>query len=179
MRRIILILIFLAISSVSYGANVLTNPGFETGEESWYNWDDDTGTNRGMISTEYCHEGQSSAGREISGSGMGGFGQIIPLNPGDAVKASAWVMSPDSEALLNGAEAYVRIEFWDGISPLGAGHTESIHINKAIKWVKLEAFGKAPEGATETRVLGFTKGSTNESKGKVYFDDFEVTIESK
>ncbi len=178
MKRLTLILIFLALSSVSYGANVLNNPGFETGEDGWYNWDDGTGTNSGVILAEYSHEGQSSASREISGGGMGGFGQIIPLNPGDTVKASAWIMSPDSDALSNGAEAYVRIEFWDGIAPLGSGHTESIHINKATKWVKMEASGKAPSGATEARVLGFARGTTSESKGKVCFDDFEVSIEN-
>lgn len=175
-KGIFLVLIFLTLSPISY-ANVLTNPGFESGEDSWYNWDDGNNTNSGTISSEYNHQGVSSACRESSGRGMGGFGQIIPVNPGDTVKASAWVMSPNSEALSNGAEAYVRIEFWDGQNALGAGHKETVHINKATKWTKLEASGKAPSGAVEARVLGFTTGATNGSKGKVYFDDFEVNIE--
>ncbi|MDP3786163.1 MAG: carbohydrate binding domain-containing protein [Candidatus Omnitrophota bacterium] len=177
-KGIFLVLIFLTLSPISY-ANVLTNPGFESGEDSWYNWDDGNGTNSGVISGEYIHEGQSSAGKEISGLGSGAFGQIIPVNPGETVKVSAWIMSPDSGVLSNGAEAYVRIEFWDGMAPLGSGHAESIRINKATKWVKLKASGKAPSGATEARVLGFARGSTNESKGKVYFDDFEVNIEKQ
>lgn len=177
MRKFFLVVfIFLAVHSVAYG-NMLTNPGFESGEDSWYNWDDGTNTNSGIISSQYNHQGVNSACRQVAGQGVGGFGQITPVNPGDAVKANVWVMSPNSEPLANGSEAYLRIEFWNDTEPLKFGHAESEHLVNPTSWKILEVTATVPVGAKEARVLGFTRGSNPSSKGKACFDDFEVNIE--
>lgn len=163
--------------------NALVNSGFEEGEGNWYNWSEDASTSSGEISTKYSHSGNNSACREISGKGLGGFGQVIAIIPGDTIKASAWIMNPLSEPLSKGAEAYLRIEFWkikEGAGePLGSGQIESIHITEPTKWIKVEVRGTAPSDVTEARILGFTNGKNSSSKGKVYFDDFETTIISK
>ncbi len=178
-KRAFLVLSFLAICSISY-ANALRNPGFESGEDDWYNWNE--GANSGVISSEYSHQGKNSACREISGKGRGGFGQILPVNSGESVKASVWAMNPSSEVLKNGAEGYLRIEFWqvngDIKTPLEGKHIESVHISKPTPWMRLEVSGIVPEGIQEIRVLGFTNSPNNDSTGKVYFDDFEVKTTS-
>lgn len=162
--------------SQAESSNELLNPGFEDGEGDWYNWSE--GANSGMISDEYNHTGINSACREISGKGMGCFGQIIPVLPGDKIAATAWIMNPDTEALSEGAEGYLRIEFWDEKAPLTKGYLESSHVKAPIKWTKMDVSGKVPDGAKEARVLGFAKSNKSSSKGKVYFDDFEVKIDT-
>lgn len=176
MKKAFLILSFLAVSSISSVcyANLLNNPGFESGEDDWYNWND--GESNGVISSEFSHEGKNSARRDINGVGQGGFGQIITVNPRDTIKASVWVMNPNPEKLENGAEAYLRIEFWDEQGPLSSGHVESVHISEPTTWKKIEVTATVPPGAKEARVLGFIRGASYASKGKVYFDDFEVSV---
>ena len=172
MKKLFLATIFLSVYSLSY-ANPLTNPGFESGEEGWYNWNDQaTG---GIISSEYKHSEENSACRVVEGFGQGGYGQIVPINPGETMKANAWIMSPQSKALSSGAEAYVRIEFWNSSGPIG--WSESGHIRDATPWKKLEVVAKAPDGATEARVLAFARGGNGGSKGEAYFDDFDMTVQ--
>ncbi|MDD5737319.1 MAG: hypothetical protein PHH20_03405 [Candidatus Omnitrophica bacterium] len=173
MKKLFLAVIILSICSVC-NANTVINPGFESDEESWYNWNDQE-TN-GIITTEYKYSGEKAACRQIEGIGQGCYGQQIPVNPGETVKASAWVMSPDSKALSNGAEAFIRLEFWGSAGPLSSGHKESEHVKAAIPWKKLEVNGKAPAGAIEARVLGYARGIAG-STGEACFDDFDVTIE--
>lgn len=178
---ILTIVSFLLVNSVySQNSNALINPGFEDGENDWYNWNSTEGIESGQITSEYSYNGNNSAYREISGEGMGCFGQIISVNPGDAIEASVWIMNPASEALSGGAEAFLRIEFWDVQgevkTPLVYGHLESTHLNKPTKWIKIEASGIIPEGTEEVRILGFAKGFNDSSKGKVYFDDFKATF---
>lgn len=179
LARAVLIIIgvsLMVFHSVSHAesSNELINPGFEDGDSDWYNWSE--GANSGMISDEYYHAGSNSACREISGKGMGCFGQIIPVLPGDKLEAMAWIMNLDTEALAEGAEAYLRIEFWDEKAPLAKGRLESSHVKAPVKWTKVDVSGKVPDGAKEARVLGFAKGNKSSSKGKVYFDDFETKI---
>ncbi len=176
MKKAFLVLSFLAVSSISY-ANLLNNPGFESDEDNWYNWNDRE--SNGVISSEFSHEGKNSARRDINGVGQGGFGQIITVNPGDTIKASVWVMNPNPEKLENGAEAFLRIEFWDEQGPLQSGHVESVHISEPTAWKKIEVTATVPLGAKEARTLGFNRGTSYASKGKVYFDDFEIDIERK
>jgi hypothetical protein len=155
-------------------ANSLINPGFESGEDSWYDWNDQAGN--GIITSEYKYSGEKSACRQVEGTGQGCYGQQMPVNPGEIVKASAWIMNPQAKALSSGAEAYVRLEFWNSSGPMSSGHKESEHIKSVTTWKKLEVTGKAPAGSTEVRVLVFAKGAAG-STGEAYFDDLDVTIE--
>ncbi len=178
----ILIIFLLSLTNVASfeKTNVLVNAGFEDGESNWYNWNSIEGLGSGQITSDYSYNGNNSACREICGEVTACFGQIIPVNPGNAVEASVWIMNPASEGLSGGAEAFLRIEFWEVQGevkvPLVHGHLESTHLNKPTKWTKIEASGIVPEGVEEVRILGFVKGFNNSSKGKVYFDDFEVTL---
>ncbi len=173
-KGVFLVLSFLAICSISY-ASALRNPGFESGEDDWYNWND--GESNGVVSSEFSHNGNNSARRDINGVGQGAFGQIIAINPGDTIKAGGWVMNPNPEKLEGGAEAFLRIEFWNEQGPLSSGHVESVHITEPTTWKKIEVTATAPPGAKEARALGFVRGASYASKGKVYFDDFEIDIE--
>ena len=172
-KKLFLIVFFLSACSLSY-ANSLSNPGFESDEDGWYNWNDQAAS--GTISAETKHSGEKSACRTVGGLGQGGYGQAIPINPGETIKASAWITSPQAKALSNGSEAYIRIEFWDSSGPLGSGHKESEHVKGATDWKKIEVVSKAPSSATEARVLAFARGSAG-SSGEACFDDFDVTIE--
>jgi len=53
-KKLFLAVIILSICSVC-NANTVINPGFESDEESWYNWNDQE-TN-GIITTEYKYSG--------------------------------------------------------------------------------------------------------------------------
>jgi len=172
-KRLLAVVVSMLMCSVC-SANAVLNAGFESDEESWYNWNDQQ-TN-GIVTTEYKYSGEKSACRQVEGVSQGCYGQQIPVNPGEIVKASAWAMSPEKKALSNGAEAYVRLEFWNSNGPMSSGHRESEHIRGATAWKKLEVTGKAPEGATEVRVLGYARGAAG-SAGEACFDDFDVTIE--
>lgn len=174
---IVLTLVFALCAIVQAKSDLLINPGFEDGESGWYNWNNNDSASGGRIAGEYSHSRNKSACREISGVGEGCYGQIIPINRGELIEASVWVMNPSSEALSRGAEVYLRIEFWDDEGPLGSGHVESLHINEPTnKWIKLDVKARAPAGAMEARVLAFSRGSKSSSKGKAYFDDFEVRV---
>lgn len=173
MKKLLSAVMAMSVCSACY-ANTMINPGFESDEESWYNWNDQATS--GIVTTEYKYSGEKAACRQIEGLGQGCYGQQIPVNPGEMVKASAWVMSPDSKALSGGAEAFVRLEFWGSNGPLSSGHKESEHIRGAAAWKKLEISGKVPAGATEARVLGYARGVAG-STGEACFDDFDVTIE--
>jgi hypothetical protein len=162
--------------SFSADINALLNAGFEEGEAYWYNWND--GASSGRISAEYSRSGRKSACREISGEGEGCFGQRIPVFSGDIIEASVWVMNPVREALEESGEVFLRIEFWDAAEDhLYQYDVESRRISGPTnKWVKLETTGVAPNSVAEARILAFNKGDRNSSKGKAYFDDFEVII---
>lgn len=179
MKRVVSILAILLISiAVSAYSAVLSNPGFEGGETGWYSWSDETmsGVTSGAASSDYKYNGTNSARRTIEGKTQGCYGQPFPVNTGETVTASAWIMSPDAKALSGGGEAYIRIEFWGTNGPLGAGHVESEHIKAATPWKKIQATGRVPTGATEARVLAFAKGIEG-SKGEACFDDFEVSVQ--
>ncbi|MDD5270565.1 MAG: hypothetical protein PHE80_05170, partial [Candidatus Omnitrophica bacterium] len=64
MKKLFLAVIILSICSVC-NANTVINPGFESDEESWYNWNDQE-TN-GIITTEYKYSGEKAACRQIEG----------------------------------------------------------------------------------------------------------------
>ena len=172
-KKLCLVILFLSVFSLSYAAS-LNNPGFESDEEGWYNWNDQAAS--GTVTSEYKHSGEKSVCRVVEGLGQGGYGQAVPVNPGETIKLSAWIMSPQAKALSSGGEAYIRIEFWNSSGPLESGHKESEHIKGATDWKKLEVVAKAPAEATEARVLAFARG-TDGSKGEACFDDFEMTIE--
>lgn len=159
-------------SSLVYG-EVLSNPGFENNEESWYNWCD--GDNQGYISSEYSYSGTSCACREIYGSGRGCYGRAITVNPREKISASVWGMSPSSLPLSGGAEGYLRIEFWNEKGPLGGGHVDSKRVNAASDWVQLQVSARTPVGATEARILAFSYGKET-SMGLMCFDDVKVVI---
>ncbi|MDP8218717.1 MAG: carbohydrate binding domain-containing protein [Candidatus Theseobacter exili] len=155
--------------------NILLNPGFEKGEESWYNWC--VGENAGEITNEITHSGQQSAKRKITGKGMGCFGQVKKVEPGDTIKFRAWIKSPQDSALTKGAQVYLRIEFWGNEKPLKTGHKESLRIENASKtWEKIEVEAVVPIGAQEARLLAYSVGHNDTSKGIAYFDDMAAEI---
>ncbi|MEA3347165.1 MAG: hypothetical protein U9Q21_03650, partial [Candidatus Auribacterota bacterium] len=131
------------------------NTGFEEGESMWYNWND--GASSGEITEKYNHSGNKSACREISGEGQGCYGQITPINSGEIIEASVWVMNPSSEALLKGAEVCLRIEFWNDEGPLGSGHVESVHVKEPTgKWIKLAVKARTRDSIVPAGALAFT-----------------------
>ncbi|MDD5645267.1 MAG: hypothetical protein PHO00_07485 [bacterium] len=156
---------------------VIFNKGFEDGEFEWYNWND--GESSGNIESSQFRSGSASACREIYGVGMGCYGQIISVNPGQTLEVSAWVNNPSSDVLTDSAEVFLRVEFWNDNEPLGSGHSESRHIKGVTEgWVKLDVSARVPRGATEARILAFNKGTKPSSRGKAYFDDFELIVSS-
>lgn len=174
---VFILMFFIRGLALATAEDLMINKGFEDGDFEWYNWND--GESCGSIESSEFHGGSVSACRETYGVGMGCYGQIVSVSPGQTLEVSAWVNNPSNDVLADSAEAFVRVEFWNDEGPLGSGHTESKHINGVTEgWVKLDVKAKVPRGATEARVLAFNKGAKPSSKGKVYFDDFELIVSS-
>jgi len=174
---VFILLFFIRGAAPAFAEDLIINKGFEDSDFEWYNWND--GESSGSIESSEFHGGSVSACREIYGVGMGCYGQIVPVSAGQTLEISAWVNNPPSDELTDSAEAFIRVEFWNDSGPLGSGHTESKHIRNATEgWIRLDVKAKVPRGATEARVLAFNKGAKPSSKGKVYFDDFELIISS-
>ena len=166
----------IAIALFAQAEETMQNPGFEDGETGWYNWN--VGQSSGEISGTHTHSGAWAAQRDIYGKGMGCFGQILPVLPGEMVSCRAWVFNPKKEKLSAGAEVYLRIEFWnDKDEPLKAGHMDSRHLAAATNdWTLLKVQATAPPETAQARILAYNLGRGETAKGTAYFDDFEVTI---
>jgi len=163
-----------------YG-NLLQNSGFDGSlwpPASWSEWSGatvppETGGAYGYIYDQVNHSAPHCVVRGLYGTGVrwGGFSQdAIIINPGDAITASAWLMSPLSKPLANGAEAHIELIFFSS-SWKELAKYQSPQLTGASGWVQRSITQVAPAEATYARINLVLIGANDNSSGEVYFDD--------
>ncbi len=165
-------------SNVMAQENILVNPGFEKGPESWTEWDSVEGATSGKITNEAFHAGSFSGKRKMANPTelvYSAFMQElnVEVQKGDVITFSGWLMSPMQDPLKNGAEAFLVIEFWKEAKKIA--YPETTRLRGQSQWKRYEVSGTVPEGTTLVKVCCFLFGPKG-AKGTVYFDDLEVDI---
>ena len=164
----------------------LLNQGFEDPgwpPSGWSEWSgaasgDPADGCYGYIEATEVYSGSQSAARGLYGNGFrwGGFSQEIAVGGWDLIKASCWLMSSTSDdPLANNASAYIEIKFYDGSSE-ELGFYQSAPLTAASPWVEHKIERCAPKNATKVRFVLVMLGSSENSSGKVFFDDASIEI---
>ena len=138
-------------------ANLLSDPGFETGA-GWANWgDSDYVTGIKMSGLQSAH-----AWTWLNADGK--FEQTIDVTPGISYKAGGYLKS----AGLNTGSAWIQFQ-WNGVGTA----VESAKLTTAdTNWAYFETpLTVAPEGATTAKVAYVLLAPVNQSTNDVYFDD--------
>lgn len=175
-----LLLLFSA-PDVKAEEGVLANPGFENELEGWSEWNSVEGATGGEVSAEELHGGAHSGKRWMKNPGELAYSVFIQelnveVKKGDTVTLSGWMMSPASDPLKDGAEAFLVIEFWKGKDKIGFPETE--RLRGQSQWKQYKVTGTVPEGTSAVKVCCFLFGP-EKAKGTVYFDDLKVEVKSK
>ena len=151
---------------VSYGANVLSNPGFESQKSGWSGW----GT-KVKLSTSEKYSG--TYGLEMihgtSGSRTLNSGTTYAVVPGSKVKASTWIKTVGSGT----TDAFFELEWrnaWGSI----LGKKQLAYTGGATGWRQLQAEYTVPANATKLKVR--LKDMATPSVGSVFFDDASVQL---
>ncbi|MFA5338542.1 MAG: PEP-CTERM sorting domain-containing protein [Candidatus Omnitrophota bacterium] len=154
-------LVIMAVALISTpstaSANLLSDPGFETGT-GWSNWGDSN------YVTEVKMSGAQSAHAWSWNYADGKFEQTVDVTGGVAYKASGYLKS----AGLDTGSAWIQFQ-WDGAGTA----VESAKLTTAnTDWTYFETpWTVAPDGAT-TAKLGYVLVSpTSHSGNDVYFDN--------
>ncbi len=148
-------------------ANLLSNPGFETGNISgWTTWN--------ATSTVSSTENHTTSGTYSANPGLSGNPGYLyqdlasKVSVGDPLNFTGWIKTVG----LTNIDAFLRMEFMDdsyvhkGTSPI-----ESAHRSGTTGWTQLSISGTVPSGATKVNVgLGLWNPSGTPS-GQAYFDD--------
>lgn len=185
MRRVMMVCLLLAFAGVA-GANLLTNPSFETqqGADSWLAegwWRDNTGSFADMVDRNNWHPNTGTWDMLIKGwqvGQSGRFGQYLSADVAlnDVVTFSIW---GDAEADFAANNLYLGIEFYhasgvstqmmsiysDFTSQLGSYHQYTFVSTAQVSGVyALSAF-----------VFADTMTAASGSRS-VYFDDGDLTV---
>ena len=176
-KLLILVIALLLVSPALVSANMLVNPGFETGSETpWMR----LGGHIGTVTTGAAYTG--AAGLDITmntASGdWGGYYQNKPANPGEYYTFSAWV---DTSRLNSEANASLQISYFDVLnpgssaSPIAAFNTVSVTENTWEQLTLSPAFS-APAGTQSVRFVLAEYATASWGEGNVYYDDAEASV---
>ncbi len=163
--RIILFLVLVTISALiaipaTSQANLLTNPGFETG--------DFTGWSYSGYFVDISNENPHTNNYHTRIS-YGGIYQSVEVAAGESYKLTAWVYVPEQDV----AGSDVGLNFYDDNSDVVGGWSQSMLDFPRNQYNKIESdWLTASEGAVVAEVFG-TAGA--EFEVYVDFDDFDVS----
>jgi hypothetical protein len=189
MRKILfinlLVVLFAGVSSIA-SANLLNNPGFDTGDfTGWATWGTSEGGNAvagAEISTQYKSSPNSAKlwAWGNTGEASAGIWQNFSVSEGNTYYINAYLKSLSSnEPLRDGADAWVALE-WYGDSGSQIGSTiDSTHLNFANDaWQLFQISDTAPTGAVTGRILlrMYDPGLGQGDGRAVYFDDAYADI---
>ncbi len=151
---------------ISYGANIVTNPGFESAKNNWSGW----GTKTKLVTTEK-HSG--TYGMEFvhttSGTRTLNNGTTYAVVPGSKVLASAYVKAVGAGT----ADTYLELE-WRNASGSILKRDQVAYTGGATAWTKIEKTLTVPANATKLKVR--LKDSATPSVGSVFFDEVSVQL---
>lgn len=138
-------------------ANLLSDPGFETGN-GWSNWGDSN------YVTDIKANGAQSAHAWTWDNVDGKFEQTVDVTPGVSYKASGYLKSSG----LDTGSAWIQFQ-WDGAGTA----IESAKLTAAnTDWSYYETpWIVAPEGVTTAKVAYVLLAPGSQSSNDVYFDD--------
>ncbi len=148
-------------------ANVLTNPGFETGNTNgWNAWASDANS---TVVTSPVHSGTYALDEKLnSGDSNGGYLQDLiglGLSVGDTVYGNAWIKT----ASLVNQQAYLQLEFLDsGWGSLGS--LESTKLSGTNDWTQVSLSGTIPTSTARAHLV-LRLASSGTVSGNAYFDD--------
>ena len=184
---LIMLAIVFSAAQLCYGANLLTNPGFEKGDFPPDNWDDWSGAESENPETDgvagfptprkLSRSGNKGTGKILYGTGerWGGFSQTVNVTDGKIFNASGWVKNNKNDgALGRGARAYIEVKFLDEAES-EIKKVKSGSIRGSTNWTKLSVKGAIPR-KTKKAVFSFVLVGPKGSRGKVLFDDAVLDI---
>lgn len=158
-------------SASCLGAQILPNPGFESGMEGWKSTEKTPITS---VAAEAAHTGQHGlrVDDQSETDGARFFSDAFTVSPGQKVTLSFWARSP-----LDGIAAV-------SLQPLGARNRPImdekgqpplvVAIRSSPEWKQYHATFTVPDEAESMTV---SVRSWSRSKGVVDIDDFELTVE--
>lgn len=150
----------------SYGANIVTNPGFESQKNGWSGW----GTRvklspsekyTGTYGMEFVHN--------TTGTRTLNNGTTYSVVPGSKVLASAYVKAVGSGT----TDAFLELE-WRNASGSILKRDQVAYTGGATAWTKIEKTLTVPANATKLKIR--LKDSATPSVGSVFFDDISVQL---
>ncbi len=176
----LLVFLITSISSLA-SANLLTNPGFDTGDfNGWSTW----GTQEGEswvagagIATHYQSSPNSAKLWAYGNTGEAGAGiwQNFAASEYTTYYISAYLKSlSPNEPLRDGADAWVALEWYDSSSSQIGSTIDSTHLSSANDiWQLFQVSDTAPAGAITGRILlrMYDPGLGGGNGRSVYFDD--------
>lgn len=175
------VFLFLALSALVLGQNLLVNGDFESGEikgrftngypDGWGGW----GVNG------WHH---SDVGYRLDNYGIAiwdndtGCIQVISVSGGNQFEVSGRMIYHTTEVLVN-KNALLKIEFWDGPDPSGSKLMETnigvlTPAHTAGAWYSFSDTVTAPAGTTEARIICQTVSTGSSSTGKAFWDNLSV-----
>jgi PKD repeat protein len=146
------------------GTNLIINPGFEQGAESWT-----AGGSQATIVSSPVRSGSSALRIAATASGQTAVEQTAPVAGGQVYEVSAWVQT---DALAGGA--LIMVVWQDS-----AGRSLSIDRTAVVRgttgWMRLAESFVAPGQAARARVsVRLTREADN--AGTVWFDDVGLAV---
>ncbi len=154
---VIVAVALISMPSTALAANLLSDPGFETGS-GWANWGDSeytTGTKLGGSQSGHAWTWLNADGK---------FEQTINVTPGTSYKASGYLKST---GLATGS-AWIQFQ-WDGAGTA----VESAKLTTAdTDWTLFETpSAVAPTGVTTAKIAYVLSAPGNQSANDVFFDN--------
>ena len=173
MKRLIMYLIVIAIamsfgSCVFAGENLLVNPEFEKVEPmGWATY------GNSVYDTETYRSGEQSGKTWVWDYGDGLFEQFVEVMPGKKYKASVYILSKSNDAIKDGTEAWIQIEWCtkDNIIISDPIKSSSLTAPNDI-WEYFETPAViAPSDAAKAKVKVIQQATDSHIDGSCYFDD--------
>lgn len=179
----------------AFGANLLTNPGFELPPDTSMNVDNTvTGWNLLLDTSRaqfYNHTpgalpaaqgGSWSLWLKTFESAGGGATQTVPVTAGTTYNFTALMLFEPSYPNIPNIDSFVQMQFQDSMGN-NVGSADVTHINKAtvvadkMTWTPYSVVGTAPAGATQVQVeVGWANGSGVTGQQSAFADDVSLTI---
>jgi len=176
-RELALIVVMaLMITSAGWAQNLLSNPGFETGDGStpadpsgWVEYGADSA---GQIISAFRHSGLYSAKRWMAGDNQeGGYYQDFTAYPYDQYRCGAYLFSPGGDKLSGSSYACLRIEFFSKTGERLLQVESPRLTTQAIVWTPYSVTATAPAGTTHGRFVFAMGAGASPHSGSAYCDD--------
>jgi len=158
-------------------ANLLTNGDMETADPfTWTIWTQGNGA--GSRDTTTYRQGSASAKgywSDTVGADTGVYiYQSFSASVGQVYVATAYIRSLSTDALADGAEAFVKIEFKDSGGTVINSY-ESMHLSSSNNaWERHTAVGTAPLGTATVQMNLIVWTAVASASGSAYFDDADL-----